>query len=315
MFDAPLKFALTRRRMLAGGASLAVGSLVGSRAFALDKPKLKTVNEGFLTIAMSGSMPMTGYKDGKITGSDAEMVVAIAEKLGLQVKPNVMAWSATVESIRTGRADIMCGNMGWNTKRADAMLLTDAIYYNSNFVAMRKSMPFDGKFDINETKGHTIGTGTGYSYVPELKSVPGVTEVKLYDSVDSCIRDLEAGRLDFAVLDAMTVDYLILQSAEADIKQLPIKPDKDYPKLSGRGQSVLGMNLENTDLFDAVNAGVAWLWRTKKNAELLARNGMKSPDYLVPIENNPRIGVDRDAQGNCIGPAAHKAKDFSAYFA
>lgn len=314
MFDAPSKSTLSRRRLLAYGAGLAASSMIGSRAFALDKPKLKTVNEGFITIAMSGTMPVTGFKDGKITGSDAEMVVAIAEKLGLGVKPNIMAWSATVESIRSGRADIMCGNMGWNTKRADAMLLTDPIYYNGNYITMRKSMPFDGVFDLNDAKGYTVGTGTGYSYVPDLKSIPGVKEVKLYDTVDACIRDVIAGRVDFAVMDSMNVDYMIEQNPGLDLKQLAIKPNSVYPSLSGRSQAVMGMNIENTELFDAINDGIKWLWRTKTNAELLARNGMKNADYMVPIKKNPRIGVDRDENGNYIGPAAHKPVDFSAYF-
>ncbi|MCM2475542.1 amino acid ABC transporter substrate-binding protein [Rhizobium sp. CG5] len=315
MFDAPSQFTLSRRRLLTYGAGLAAGSMIGTRAFALEKPKLKTVKEGVITIAMSGTMPVTGFKDGKITGSDAEMVVAIAEKLGLGVEPNIMAWSATVESIKTGRADIMCGNMGWNTKRVEAMLLTDPIYYNGNFITMRKSMPFDGTFDLNDAKGFTVGTGTGYSYVPDLKSIPGVKEVKLYDTVDACIRDVLAGRLDFAVMDSMNVDYMIAQNPGLDLKQLSIKPNTVYPSLSGRGQAVMGMNSENTDLFDAVNEGIKWLWKTKKNAELLARNGMTSGEYMIPMEKNPRVGVDRDEKGSYIGPAAHTPKDFSAYFA
>ena len=42
---------------------------------------------------------------------------------------------------------------------------------------------------------------------------------------------------------------------------------------------------------------------------------MKSPNYLVPSASDPRIGVDRDADGNILGPAAHKPKDFAALFA
>lgn len=315
MFEKPSKFTLSRRNFMTYGAGIAAGTMMGSRAFALDKPKLKTVNEGFITIAMSGTMPVTGYKDGKITGSDAELIVAIAEKLGLGVKPNIMAWSATVESIKTGRADIMCGDMGWNVNRANAMLLTDPIYYSSNFMTMRKSMPFNGSFDVNDAKGYTIGTGTGFSYVPDLKKIPGVKEVKLYDSVDACIRDVLAGRIDFAVQDSMNVDYMILQNPDLDLKQVPIKPNNDYASLSGRGQAIMGMNIENTDLFDAVNEGVKWLWRSKENAPILARNGLASPEYLVPLVKNPRVGVDRDEKGNYIGPAAHTPKDFSAYFA
>jgi polar amino acid transport system substrate-binding protein len=35
----------------------------------------------------------------------------------------------------------------------------------------------------------------------------------------------------------------------------------------------------------------------------------------VPPGKNPRIGVDRDADDNVIGPGAHPTKDFSSLFA
>jgi len=297
---------------------LGLGALAGSLLPAAAKaapPKFKTVEDGYITIAMSGTMPVTGFKDGQIIGSDAEMIVAIAEKLGLRAKPAVMAWSATIEAIKSGRADIMCGDMGWTKARADAMLLTDAIYYDGNYVTMKKSQPFTGYIAVNDMSGHTVGTGTGYSYVPDIKKIPAIGDVKLYDNVDACVRDVLAGRIDFAVLDSMTVDYMLLQNPTLDLKQVPIKPNTEYPNLSGKGRAVMGMNMENPDLFDAVNAGVKWLWQSKTNAKLLAKNGMTSPDYLVPAATDPRIGVDRDAHGNILGPAAHTPKDYSALFA
>lgn len=309
---------MSRRNLLRFTAGIGAGAfafpLLESRAFA-NPPRFRTVEDGFLTIAMSGTMPVTGIKDGQVIGSDAEMVVAIASRLGLRAKPAIMAWSATIEAIRSGRADIMCGDMGWTPQRARAMLLTDAIYYGGNFVTMRKDKPFKDFIAVNDMSGHSVGTGTGYSYVPDIKKIPGVGDVKLYDSVDACIRDVIAGRIDFAVLDSMTVDYMLLQNPSVDLKQVPIKPNSEYPNLSGKGRAVMGMNLENPDLFDAVNAGVKWLWASKKNAELLAKYGMTSPDYLVAPQHDPRIGVDRDEKGNILGPAAHSPKDFSSLFA
>ena len=303
---------LTRRTVFGAGAAL---GLVGIRPARAEPPKFKTVEGGYITIAMSGTMPVTGWRDDKLTGSDALMVEAIAEKLGLKVKPAIMAWSATIQAIRSGRADIMCGDMGWTKARSDAMLLTDAIYYGGNFVTMVKDKPFTDFVDPNELKGATVGSGTGYSYVPDLKKIPGIKDVKLYDNVDSCIRDVLAGRTDYAVLDSMTVDYMLLQQPDLPLKQVPVKPNAEYPNLTGKGRAVMGMSMDNPDLFDAVNAGVKWLWDTKKNAELLALNGMTSSDYLNIPATNPRIGIDRDAAGAILGPAAHTPKDFSALFA
>ena len=299
------------RRTLLG--AVAASTLI--RPARAAEPALKTVEDGYITIAMSGTMPVTGLVDGKLTGSDALMVQAIAEKLGLKAKPAVMAWSATIQAIRSGRADIMCGDMGWSKARADAMLLTNAIYYGGNFVTMLKDKPSGDYIDPNDLKGASVGSGTGYSYVPDIKKIPGIKDVKLYDNVDACIRDVLAGRTDYAVLDSMTVDYMLLQQPGLALKQVPIKPNSEYPNLTGKGRAVMGMSQDNPDLFDAMNAGVKWLWSTKKNGQLLAENGMTSPDYLVVPATDPRIGVDRDASGAILGPAAHTPKDFSALFA
>ena len=204
----------------------------------------------------------------------------------------------------------------WDGRRRarEALLITDAIYYAGTFVCMKKDKPFNS-FSVNDAKGHSIGTVTGFTIVPEMKKLPGVGEVKLYDNSDGCVRDVVAGRLDFAVLDAPLVDYMILKNPDWNLKQVPMTPDPAFPQLTSKQHTVMGMNQQNFDLFDAVNAGVKWLWKTKQNAVLMQKYGIGNPDYLVPPEKNPRIGVDRDADDNVIGPGAHPTKDFSSLFA
>ena len=41
-------------------------------------------------VAMTGGMPTSGYVDGKLMGSDVEIIVAIAERLGLKVQPHLL---------------------------------------------------------------------------------------------------------------------------------------------------------------------------------------------------------------------------------
>jgi ABC-type amino acid transport substrate-binding protein len=301
----------SRRGFMVGiGATL----LAASGRSTLAAPSFKTVEPGILTLANSNEMPMIAMEDGKLVGSDAEIIATIAAKLGLGVKSAQMEWSATVQSVKSGRADVMLGNMGWTPARAQALLITDAIYYAGTFVCMKKDKPFKS-FSVNDAKGHSIGTVTGFTIVPEMKKLPGVGEVKLYDNSDGCVRDVVAGRLDFAVLDAPLVDYMILKNPDWNLKQVPMAPDPAFPQLTSKQHTVMGMNQQNFDLFDAVNAGVKWLWKTKQNAVLMQKYGIGNPDYLVPPEKNPRIGVDRDADDNVIGPGAHPTKDFSSLFA
>jgi ABC-type amino acid transport substrate-binding protein len=305
---------INRRTFVAGAAfgGMALAGLRSRSGFAA--PSFKTVAPGVLTVAINGDMPMTSVKDGKLIGTDGEMIVAIAQKLGLEAKPSLMEWSATVESVKTGRADIMLGNMGWTPTRTKVLLITDAIYYAGTFGTMKKDVALD-KVTIADMKGRSIGTVTGFTIVPEMKKVPGTTDVKLYDTSDACIRDVVAGRLDFAMLDPPTVDYMIQQNPGYGLKQIPVVHDDSFPQLTSKQHTVMGMSQDNHDLFDAVNAGVAWLWKSKTNAQLLAKYGVANPDYLVPPTPNPRVGVDRDDKGNIIGAGGHTPKDYAALFA
>ncbi len=304
--------AIQRRTLLT--ALLAAGTPAMLRPARAQSQHLHTVTSGTLTVAIDGDMPMASVKDGKLIGTDGEMINAIALKLGLTTTPSLMEWSATIESIRSGRADVMLGNMGWTPVRAKVMLCTDAIYYAGTYATMKQDVALD-KVTVADMKGHSIGTVTGFTIVPEMKKVPGTTEVKLYDTSDACIRDVVAGRLNFAILDAPTVDYMILQNPGWGLKQVPVVHDDAFPQLTSKQHTVMGLNQDNPDLFDAVNAGVRWLWKTKLNAAIMAKYGVSNPDYLVPPSPDLRIGVDRDAQGNVIGPGAHKMKDFSSLFA
>jgi len=301
----------SRRGFMVG---MGVTLLAGSRRSAIAAPAFKTVEPGVLTIANSNEMPMIAMEDGKLIGSDADIIATIAAKMGLGVKSAQMEWSATVQSVKSGRADIMMGNMGWTPARAQALLITDAIYYAGTMVCMKQDQPFTS-FTVNDAKGHSIGTVNGFTIVPEMKKLPGVGEVKLYDNSDGCVRDVVAGRLDFAVLDAPLVDYMILKNPSWNLKQVPMMHDDAFPQITSKQHTVMGMNQQNYDLFDAVNAGVKWMWRTKQNSELMNKYGLSNPDYVIPPAKNPRIGVDRDAAGDVIGPGAHKTKDFSSLFA
>jgi len=304
-----------RRRLLSRAAVFGAGIGIIRTHGAAAAPAFKTIEPKVLTVAMNGDMPMTSIRDGKLIGTDGEMIDAIAQKLGLSVKPSLMEWSATIESIRSGRADIMLGNMGWTPVRAKALLLTDAVYYPGKFAVMKQTRPFSEGIAVSAMKGYSVGTVTGFTIVPELKRIPGATDVRLYDTTDACIRDVLAGRLDLAFLDAPTVAYLIRQNPSWGLKQVPVEADPAFPILTTKQNTVFGLNGENSDLFDAVNAGVAWLWRTKLNEQLMAKYGLSSPSYYVPPNPNPRVGVDRSPDGRILGPFAHQPRDYSSLFA
>jgi cystine transport system substrate-binding protein len=269
-----------------------VAALVAFAAPASAAPP-KTVEPGKLTVGFNGDMPMTSFKDGKLVGTDGALLAKIAADLGLEVKPAQMEWSALIQATKQGKVDIMLGSMGWTAERTKIMLLTDPIYYFGTFLLQKKTTNYSTFADIS---GKKIGTVTGFTLVPELKSIPGVGEVKLYDTSDAVMRDITAGRIDLAVLDPGLVEYALLQHPEWDLHQVALVPDAEkYPIMSTKYYSVMGIWPENKELYEAVNQEIAKAWADCSNVKVMAEYGLGSPSWFEPPAKDYRNGVDRPA--------------------
>lgn len=276
-----------RRDLAKLTAALAIASTMTFGGAQAEPPK--TIEPGTLTVGINGDMPMTSIKDGKLIGTDAGLLAQLAERLGLKVKPVQMEWSALIQATKQGKVDIMLGSMGYTDERTKIMLLTDPIYYFGTFLLQKKDTSYSTFADIS---GHTIGTVTGFTLVPELKSIPDVGEVKLYDTSDGVIRDLVAGRLDMAVLDPGLVQYALLRHPEWNLHQVALKPEPDkYPIMSTKYYSIMGIYAEEKELHDALNAEIAKAWANCDNVKSMAEYGLGDKAWFDPP--NPDYRIDR----------------------
>ena len=231
------------RRIRAGAVALCAGGVALLLAIAAaEAAPPKTLEPGKLNVALNGDMPMTGLKDGKLIGTDGDLMVLIAERLGLEVVPHMMEWSAEIQSTKQGKVDIMHGAMGWIKARSEVMLLTDPIYYFGTLLAQKQDTNWS---TFEDMKGRSVATVSGFTLVPELKAVEGIGEVKLYDTTDGALRDLIAGRVDMAILDPPLMQLAIQQNPDWKLHQVALKPEPDkYPIMSQEYNVIFGINPE-----------------------------------------------------------------------
>jgi polar amino acid transport system substrate-binding protein len=259
----------------------------------------QTGTPGVLKVAFNGDMPMTGQDaSGNLIGTDGSLMVLIAENLGLKVEPHLMEWSAEIQSTKQGKTDIMHGAMGWIESRTKIMLLTDPIYYFGTAATMKKENNWTTFADM---KGRCVSTVSGFTLVPELKSVEGIGEVKLYDTTDGALRDLIAGRCDMALLDPPLIQLAINENPDWNLQQVAIEPEPDkYPIMSQKYNVIFGINKELTELHDAVNEQIAKIWADCLNVKSMAKFGLSDKSWFDPpaSEVNIRIGVDRPNDWN-----------------
>lgn len=279
----------TRGWVLGAVALVALSGVLAGTASA----QPATIDPGKLTVGFNGDMPMTGWQDDKLIGTDGALLAMIAGNLGLEVKPQQMEWSALIQATRQGNVDIMLGSMGWTKERSEVMLLTDPIYYFGTFLLQNNATSYSTFADM---EGRSVGTVTGFTLVPELKSVPGIGEVKLYDTSDGVMRDIIAGRLDMAVLDPGLVQYALLQHPEWNLHQVALAPEPDkYPIMSTKYYSIMAIAPEEKELYDAINAEIAKAWESCANVKTMSEYGLGDPDWFKPPVPDYRNGVDRPA--------------------
>jgi L-cystine transport system substrate-binding protein len=267
--------------------AIAVG-LAGTSALA----QVKTIEPGKLTIGINGDMPMTQLKDGVLSGTDGELMVYVAKKLGLEPVVVQMDWAALIEATKQGKLDVMHGAMGWIEPRTKIMNLSDPIYYFGTLLAQKSANNFHSFADM---KGHSVGTVTGFTLVPELKGVEGIGEVKLYDTSDGVLQDLVAGRLDMAILDPPLVQWGIVQHPEWDLKQVPLDPMPDkYPIMSTKYNVIFGVTKDEKALEEAISKVIVEdIWPNCINVKTMANYGMGDKAWFIPPDPNPRLNIDR----------------------
>jgi ABC-type amino acid transport substrate-binding protein len=279
----------TKKAALYAGALLTAGLMFSAAQGGA--AEIKTVAPGKLTIGLNGDMPMTQLKDGQLSGTDGELMVYVAKTLGLEPSPQQMDWAAEIESTKQGKLDVMHGAMGWLEARTKIMILSEPIYYFGTLLAQKEDTNYHSFADM---KGKSVGTVNGFTLVPELKSVDGIGEVKLYDTSDGVMQDLLAGRVDMAILDPPLMQYAISQHPEWKLKQVPVDPEPDrYPVMSTKYNVIFGINKNEPELAEAVNAAIKDIWKECLNVKAMAKYGLGDKAWFVPPENNPRLQVDR----------------------
>jgi polar amino acid transport system substrate-binding protein len=281
--------AFIRSAGLAVAAAIALSTLTGPAVAG----GLEVIEPGKLNVAFNGDMPGTSYENGRLIGLDGELMHLIADGLGLEVVPNLMEWAAEIQSVKTGRVDIMHGMMGWNDQRIKVINISDPIYYGGANITQSKATNWS---TVAELEGRTIATIQGFGWIDQLKAIDGAT-LKLYDTSDAAIRDLLAGRIEALFADPPLIQYAISKNPDWDIHAVGINQpyDEKYGLLTGKYNVVFGLNQNAPELLAAVNAEIAKIWASCSNRDVAKKYGLGHPSWYDPGSLNLRAGVDRPA--------------------
>jgi polar amino acid transport system substrate-binding protein len=261
---------------------------------------LDTIDKGVIKVAIEPYMPYTDVKNGKLVGLDAEILQEAANNLGLKVEFNVTDFKGMLGGVQSHRDDITIGGVGWSKDRADKGLFTDPVYYSPPAMAVVGDKSYQ---TIDDLKGKTIGTVTGYVWEKSIKAVDGAA-TKVYQDAATFFNDLGTGRIDVGFIDPLLVTYQAQLNPNTKFKllyftpptdeQIAAKPDfKDFRQI----QIAFYVAKQAPKLEKALDAEIDKMYQNGKLSAMVSKWGgdpnafCKPASYLTKL----RQGVDRPA--------------------
>jgi ABC-type amino acid transport substrate-binding protein len=262
--------------------------------------QLDTIDQGKLKVAIESYMPYTGLKAGKIEGLDGDIIYAVADKLGLEVQPQLTDFNGMLGGVQSHRVDITVGGVAWSKERQEQGLFTDPPYYSPPAMGVHSGKTYS---TVDDLQGLRLGTVTGYVWVKSIKAIPGA-KLGAYPNANGVFDDLGSGRLDVGFLDPLLI--INQQKARPDLKiateYLTPPSDaqvSDHPEYEFLRPYMTSFYIPKQEpkLEKAVSEQIRAMYANGEMAKLIEKWGGDPRQFLEPSPwmAKMREGVDRPA--------------------
>nr|WP_317438653.1 amino acid ABC transporter substrate-binding protein [uncultured Enterocloster sp.] len=168
---------------------------------------------GTLIVGFDQDFPPMGFMgdDGEYTGFDLELAQEAAKRLGLEYKPQPIAWDAKDMELESGNIDCI-----WNgftmTGREDGYTWSEPYMENSQVFVVAGDSGIKSQADL---AGKAVECQVDSSAEAALKEVPDLTATfaQLLTTADynTAFMDLEQGAVDAIAMDVVVAGYQISQ--------------------------------------------------------------------------------------------------------
>lgn len=203
-----------------------------------------TVNEGVLTMATNAYFPPYEYYEGdEITGIDAEIAQAIADKLGLELKIEDMEFEAIILAVQSGKADIGLAGMTVRPDRQESVNFSDSYATGIQVVIVKEDSDIKS---LDDLEGKKIGVQlmtTGDTYACEDF---GEDAVEQYNKGADAVMALTQGKVDAVLIDNEPAKNFVANNEGLKILDTEYAVE-DYAAC---------LNKENNELLEKVNAAI-----------------------------------------------------------
>lgn len=197
-----------------------------------------------LVMATNAEFPPYEYYEGdKIVGIDAEFAAAIAEKLGMELKIEDMAFNSVISAVQSGKADIGVAGLTVDETRKKSVDFTDTYYTGRQVIIVTEDSSIASVDDLTDKKiGVQEGT-TGDLFTTEEY---GDEFIERFNKGMEAVMSLSQGKVDAVVIDDQPAETFVEQNEGLKILDTEYA-EEDYAMAVKKG---------NDDLLKKVNDAI-----------------------------------------------------------
>ncbi len=160
----------------------------------------KAKKSNTLVMATEATFPPYEFKEGDdFAGIDVEIAKAIADKLGMELKIEDVAFDSIIAGVSTGKYDIGLAGLTVTEERMQSVNFSDSYATGIQAIIVKEGSPIKGPDDLANANliGVQIST-TGDIYCADDF---GEEHVKEYNTGVDAVQDLIKGTIDCVVID------------------------------------------------------------------------------------------------------------------
>ena len=146
-----------------------------------------------LRVGLSPDFPPFAFKvDNKLEGSDIQMIVSIAQKIGKKIEFHEMDFNALIPSLLSGKIDVAISGISNTKERSEKVLFSKPYFIEKNCLLYNtKFRKFNTVHDIKENRvAATLGT-TQQTVIEKY-----FPNCKFYNNNFQIIEEIKIGRID-----------------------------------------------------------------------------------------------------------------------
>lgn len=207
---------------------------------------------GTLVMATNAEFPPYEYYEGEnVIGIDAEIAQAIADKLGMELKIEDMAFDSIIVAVNSGKADMGMAGMTVTEDRLENVNFSDTYAHASQVVIVKEDSTIASPDDLSGKKvGVQLGT-TGDAYAGDIE---GAT-VERYNKGFEAVQALFQGKIDAVIIDGEPAKVFVEENEGLKILDEAFT-EEDY---------AIAIAKDNDELLEKINGALAEL---KESGEL-----------------------------------------------